>query len=122
MGIYFLSGSEYVRSDLRERILEEALVELRGQYGSFSLKTGQHTLIWRGTCIVDKVIRREERIEEGHLTVDQVFFQVTPAKQEQERIPWEITLPVDQFLAIEQYAKETIFRFSCYAWTWKPRS
>ncbi|MZP28554.1 hypothetical protein GTO91_02290 [Heliobacterium undosum] len=150
MGNYHLAGTEYVTSDPRETILGVALASLIGQQGILSLKTGQHTAIWRSACAIDGVIRREERIEEGHLTVEQVAFQLIPrtfteepglksdvkaepeaerdaevikdAEGKPQRNPnWEVTLPVDQFVEVEVFPRETNLHFQGYTWSWRPR-
>ncbi|ABZ84959.1 hypothetical protein HM1_2409 [Heliomicrobium modesticaldum Ice1] len=150
MGNYHLAGTEYVTSDPRETILGVALASLIGQQGILSLKTGQHTAIWRSACVIDAVIRREERIEEGHLTVEQVAFQLVPRtyseepgqksnlnadaevewdrgvkrdaeKKPQRHLNWEVTLPVDQFVEVEVFPRETNLHFQGYTWSWRPR-
>ncbi|MBM7867221.1 hypothetical protein GTO89_12050 [Heliobacterium gestii] len=118
MGNYHLAGTEYVTSDPREEILGVALAAFIGRQGILTLKTGQHTAIWRSACTMDAVIRREERIEEGHLTVEQVAFQLLPRTIQPA---WEITLPVDQFIEMESYPRETNLHFQGYTWSWRPQ-
>ncbi|MBC9785797.1 hypothetical protein H1S01_15025 [Heliobacterium chlorum] len=120
MGNYYLAGTEYVTSDPKEMVLADALAPLLGRRGTFSLKTGQHTSIWRGLCTVERIVRREERIEEGHLTVDQVAFQMLSQETAPGQGSWEITFPVDQFIAVEEYPRELSILFQGYTWSWRP--
>lgn len=120
MGTYYLNGSEYVTSVPQEKELAVVLATLRGHEGVLRLQTGQHTVIWRGQCTIASIRRVEERIEEGHLTVDSVYFQLIPAQQPADG-PWVVTLPMDHYLGIDRFGQDLIVRFEGYAWHWSPQ-
>ncbi|QGG46883.1 hypothetical protein [Heliorestis convoluta] len=116
MGSYILAGSEYFSTDPREKTLVDRLTTLQGQKGTFSLKIDQHRTIWKGTCVVGEIHRREERIEEGHLTIEQVAFQLLPL--EADCLHWELLFPIEKFVSYEEYGRHKIFRFSTFSWMW----
>ncbi|MCW2278549.1 hypothetical protein [Heliophilum fasciatum] len=119
MGTYYLNGSEYVTSRPQEKELALALGTMVGLQGVLRLQTGQHTVVWRGGGKIASVVRREERIEEGHLTVDSIFFQLLPEPAGEE--PWTVTLPLDQYLGLTRYGQDMLMRFEGYTWHWTPQ-
>ncbi|KAB2954198.1 hypothetical protein F9B85_00395 [Heliorestis acidaminivorans] len=117
MGSYVLAGSEYFSTDPREGVLAESLKKIQGCKGTFYLKVGQHTNILKGSCRVKDILRREERIEEGHLTIEQVAFHLMP--DDCNSLSWEILFPISQFVSYEEYGRYKVYSFSTYSWMWE---
>lgn len=114
MGDYYLAGSEYHRSDKKEDLLAEQLRQMLNRAGVIELKSGQHTIIFRAAVVFESCFRREERIEEGHMTIDQVIFQLVSQNN-----GWSVFLPVADFLYYESAEKRKTLHFQGYQWLWR---
>ncbi|CAA7601007.1 Hypothetical protein DEACI_1660 [Acididesulfobacillus acetoxydans] len=110
MGESYLAGTEYRDSGRKEIILAAALAGLRGQRWQAVLRTDETTVLLELSCMVREIIRREDRIETGHLTLDAVSFELvnnTGAK---------VFFPLSQFIEARTFPAALVLRFDRYEW------
>ncbi|HEX3014812.1 MAG TPA: hypothetical protein VHQ46_00280 [Desulfobacteria bacterium] len=111
MGESYLSGVEFKDSGQKEGVLLAALQHLVGKPLRLVLKTDEITTL--ADCFVTPkaVVRREDRIEAGHLTLDHVYFDLVNDQQV------KLYFPLVQFQAVTDYGDSRLFQFDTYAWT-----
>jgi len=113
MGESFLAGSEYKDYSVQENKLESALHKLINRRWHAALKNDEITVLVEAELTVKDVIRRENRIETGHLTLDDVYFEVVHDGG------FRIFFPLVQFRDMEEYPKSLNFRFDSYRWSFR---
>ncbi len=114
MGVNFMMGTEYQVSEQKEQVLESALAKLRNRKWQAVLKNNETTILVKAEIGITAVVRHENRIETGHLTLDEVFYEL------QGKADFSIFLPLVQFQNFEQYPHSFNFSFDSYWWTFRP--
>ena len=109
MGESYLAGSEFKDSGKKEQILWETLQELTGKKLRMIMKNDDITVLVDCTCRIEAVLRRENRIETGHLTLDDVYFDLV------NDLGIKIYFPVVQFRSISKFGN-WLFYFDSYWW------
>lgn len=110
MGEYFLQGAEYKVTDYREKEIEELLNTLVGRNITCTLKTNEITILVEFNTVIDSFKRRENRVESGHLTIDDIYYDLV----NHDNI--KFYLPMNQFLGVERYPNLYILYFHRYHW------
>ena len=113
MGESLLAGSEFKASSQNELILREGLEKLKCQRWHVSLKNDDITVLVEAELTIIQIIRRENRIETGHLTLDDVYYEgVNDAG-------FRIFFPLVQFQRIEEYCNSRNFHFDTFWWMFR---
>ena len=110
MGESYLTGTEFRDSGTKQILLRTAIEDLRGQRWQVTLKNDEITVLVEAELTVLAVIERENRIETGHLTLDDVYFELV------NDAGVKIFFPLVQFKGIEKYSRSRNFRFDSYWW------
>ncbi|GAB6174973.1 hypothetical protein JCM15765_44510 [Paradesulfitobacterium aromaticivorans] len=113
MGESFLAGTEYKDYNLKEKNLEDILQELINSKWQVSLKNDEITVLVEAEITVTAVIRRENRIEAGHLTLDDIYFELANDGG------FKIFFSLVQYRKIEKYSGSFNFRFDSYWWSFR---
>ncbi|KLU60025.1 hypothetical protein CEB3_c34560 [Peptococcaceae bacterium CEB3] len=110
MGESYLAGTEYRDSGRKESILADALAGLRGHRWQAVLRTDETTVLLEFGCVIREIMRREDRIEMGHLTLDSVSFELIndPGVR--------VFLPLSQFTEAQTFPGALVLRFDRYEW------
>lgn len=111
MGESYLAGSEYKDSSRKEAILREALESLRGRRWHIRLKNDEITVLVETEIEVFEVIRRENRIETGHLTLDDVYFELVNDSG------LKLFFPLVQFQEADIFQSSLNIRFDTFYWS-----
>ncbi|MHB1654638.1 MAG: hypothetical protein ACYCVD_19625 [Desulfitobacteriaceae bacterium] len=111
MGENYLAGSEYRDSSRLEIILQQALESLKGQRWRVLLKNDDITVIVEMEMTILDVSKRENRVETGHLTLDDVYFEIVNDHS------LKVFLPLVQFREVEIYRTSLNIRFDKYYWS-----
>jgi hypothetical protein len=111
MGESFLMGAEYRMSIKKEQLLEAALEQLVNQKWRASLKNDEITILVEAEILISAVVRHENRIETGHLTLDDIYFELKNYSD------LKLFFPLVQFKGFEEYPQSLNFRFDKYWWT-----
>jgi hypothetical protein len=114
MGINFLTGAEYQVTEKEEVLIESVLTKLLHKKWQAVLKSNETTILVKANMDITGIARRENRIETGHLTIDEVFYEL------QGKTDFVIFLPLSQFRGFEQYPHSMNFQFDSYCWTFRP--
>lgn len=113
MGESYLAGAEFRDSGRREIILRNAIENLKGKRWQAMLKNDEITVLVEAELTVAGVVQRENRIETGHLTLDDIYFEVV------NDVGVKIFFPLVQFKGIEQYSTSCNFHFDSYWWMFR---
>lgn len=111
MGESYLAGTEYRDFSRKETILAEALASLKGGSWHVVLKNDEITILVESDLEVLDVLRRENRVETGHLTLDDVYFELVNDTR------------VLVFFSLAQFREARIFhtsltlQFDSYQWS-----
>jgi hypothetical protein len=111
MGENFLMGAEYRISIQKEQLLLAALKKLVNKKWRAALKNDEITILVEAEILISAVVRHENRIETGHLTLDDIFFEL---KNDSD---FRIFFPLVQFKGFEEYPQSLNFTFDTYWWT-----
>lgn len=110
MGESHLSGVEFRDSGHKEQKLLAALQDLVGRQVHMFLKNDEITVLVDLCITVTGITRHENRIETGHLTLDDVYFELTNVTGP------KVYFSLAQFKNIEYYGKSILFCFDTYRW------
>jgi hypothetical protein len=110
MGESFLMGAEYRLSIKKERLLLVALKKLINQKWRATLKNDEITILIETEVLISDIVRHENRIETGHLTLDDIYFEL------KNDTNLKIFFPLIQFKGFEEYPQSLNFRFDNYWW------
>lgn len=113
MGESFLAGSEYRDSSTKEITLKTALAGLVGKRWQISLKNDEITVLVETELTINEVVRHENRIETGHLTLDDVYFELV------NNLNIKIFLPLVQFRSAEVFGPSHNLYFDSYWWMFR---
>lgn len=113
MGESFLAGSEYKDSSQKEQQLRAELDKLCGQKWHASLKNDEITVLVETELTILEIVRRENRIETGHLTLDDVYYEVV------NDAGLRVFFSLVQFKHMETYPRSRNFYFDSYWWTFR---
>jgi len=113
MGESYLAGTEFRDSGRKENVLKAAMENLRGQRWQASLKNDEITVLVEAELTILDVIARENRIETGHLTLDDIYYELV------NDVGVKIFFPLVQFQGIEEYARSINFKFDNYWWMFR---
>ncbi|MDA8442444.1 MAG: hypothetical protein M0Z55_08715 [Peptococcaceae bacterium] len=111
MGESYLSGVEYRDSTNQEQELYAALQTLQGKKVRLVMKNDDITVLVDCQAHISDVVRHENRIETGHLTMDDVFFALI------NDAGVNIYFPLVQFKAIQKVGYSLNFIFDTYQWS-----
>ncbi|MDI6813322.1 MAG: hypothetical protein QMD16_11375 [Desulfitobacteriaceae bacterium] len=111
MGESYLAGSEYRDSSRKELILREALASLKGRRWHICLKNDEITVLVETEIEVLEVNRRENRIETGHLTLDDVYFELV------NDVGLKLFFPLVQFREAEIFSSSLNICFDTFYWS-----
>lgn len=114
MGESYMAGTEYRDATAKESMLEEALQLLAGHRWLAILKTDETTVLVETEITINQIIRREDRIETGHLTLDEVYFEAG------NEGGLKLFFPLVQFRHRQQYSTSLNVYFDNYWWTFRP--
>lgn len=110
MGESLLMGAEYRLSIKKEQLLQAALEKLINQKWRAVLKNDEITILAEVEILVSAVERHENRIETGHLTLDDIYFEL------KNDTDFKIFFSLVQFKGFEEYPQSLNFRFDTYWW------
>jgi hypothetical protein len=110
MGECFLTGAEYRLAIQKEQLLQVALEKLVNQKWRAALKNDEITILVEVEILVSAVVRHENRIETGLLTLDDIYFELKNDSGS------KIFFPLVQFKSFEEYPQSLNFRFDNYWW------
>ncbi len=110
MGESLLMGAEYQLSIKKEQLLQAALEKLVNRKWRAVLKNDETTILTEGEILVSAIKRHENRIETGHLTLDDIFFEL------KNNTDFRIFFSLVQFKGFEEYPQSLNFRFDTYWW------
>lgn len=113
MGENYLTGVEYRDSTEKERLLQAALLKLTGKTWHITLKTDETTVLVESEARIEEIIRRETRIETGHLTMDDIYFQIVNSAG------YNIFFPLVQFKTFTEFPRSLNFYFDQYWWMFR---
>lgn len=111
MGESYLAGSEFKSLTTKEEYLAKILHTLVGQRVRLLLKNDEITVLVDLTVFVKEVLKRENRIETGHLTLDDVYFELVNDSGT------KVFMPLVQFRSLEQYGSNRLLHFDTYWWS-----
>jgi hypothetical protein len=114
MGASYLTGAEFKDSGNKEQQLKRALESLTGKAYRFVMKNDEITVLIDCTVVIENIVKRENRIETGHLTLDDIYFDLVNDSGV------KIYFPLVQFQKIEHYGNNILFRFDSYWWMIRP--
>ncbi len=114
MGESYLTGAEFKESTNKERHLASVLENLTGKSLRFTMKNDEITVLVDCSLNLEKIVRRENRIETGHLTLDDIYFDLVNSSG------MKIYFPLVQFKRTERYGNCILFKFDSYWWTVRP--
>lgn len=114
MGESYLAGTEYRDYSHKEPILREALESLKDRRWHVLLKTDEITVLVETDIQVYEVTRRENRIETGHLTLDDVYFELLNDTE------LKLFFPLVQFREAEIFQSSLNLRFDTFYWSFYP--
>ncbi len=110
MGESYLSGTEFKDSGYKEKILLQALEDLKDKDIRLVMKNDEITVLVDCIITLNDIVRRENRIETGHLTLDDIYFELVNSSG------IKIYFPLVQFKEIVRYGKSLLFNFDSYRW------
>jgi hypothetical protein len=113
MGESFLAGTEYMDSTQKEKTLREGLETLKGPRWQATLKNDDITVLVQAELTIDQIVRRENRIETGHLTLDDVYYEI------KNDAGICIYFPLVQFRRIEKFQRSRNYYFDTYWWMFR---
>ncbi len=111
MGESYLSGAEFKEYTLKEQQLLQGLQEFCGRRVRLTMKNDEISVLVDCYLILSDIARHENRIETGHLTMDDVYFELVSES------PIKLYFPLAQFTGIQRFGSNTIFIFDAYRWS-----
>jgi hypothetical protein len=114
MGASYLTCAEFKDSDNKEQQLKAALESLTGKAYRLVMKNDEITVLVDCTVVIENIVKRENRIETGHLTLDDIYFDLVNDSGV------KIYFPLVQFQKTEHYGNNILFRFDSYWWMIRP--
>ncbi|MHB8125482.1 MAG: hypothetical protein ACYDEJ_07540 [Desulfitobacteriaceae bacterium] len=113
MGESFMTGAEYRVSSQKEQLLQAALKNLIDQKWRATLKNDEITILVEAEIVISAVVRHENRIETGHLTLDDVYYEL------QNDTNFRLFFSLVQYRGFEEYPRSLNFRFDSYWWMFR---
>lgn len=111
MGESYLSGAEFKEYVLKEQQLFQGLQEFCGKQVRLIMKNDEISVLVDCTLQVADIVRHENRIETGHLSMDDVYFELVNPNAV------KLYFPLVQFKGIERFGSAALFIFDTFRWS-----